>query len=294
MTISTVADQRSLTGVAAAFSWQPLNGDGGVGTPVGAVTVDITRANGSALVTGAATVAPVAPATAYTYTLAAASCALMDVLTAVWKDGGVERQRTTLELVGGYYATIPQIRASDPTLADAGKFTDADIVRARTEVEHKFASVTSCDFAPRYHIERLDGNGGRMLILGWGPLRGVRAVTVYPSSSATGTVWTAAQLLQIPANESRIADCGTSNFWWSGGSNIVVEYESGYSTIPFDLRDQFLIEVRKQLNDTKSAIQLATPYDYDGGPQIDPVLAAQTRRLFSTLNQYSLRSPGIG
>jgi hypothetical protein len=73
----------------------------------------------------------------------------------------------------------------------------------------------------------------------------------------------------------------------------VIEYESGYPGLPFDLRDQFYTEVRKQLNDTKSAVQLATAYDFEGGPEVDPVLAAQTRRLFSTLQRYSLKVPGV-
>lgn len=287
--ILTVADQRSLTGVAAVFSWQPLTGDGGSGTAAGAVTVDILRANGTVLVTGAAA-SGTGP---YTYSLAAASCALTDILTAVWKDAGVERARTTLELVGGYIATLPQIRASDPTLADGSKFPDADVIRARTEVEHAFESLTGTDFTPRYHIERLNGSGTTSIELGWGPIRSVRSVTTYYAGSTLSTL-TAAQLAAIPASDGCIAERTDGGVWNCGKANIVVEYESGLSTSPLDVRDQFFIEVRKQLNDIKSTTQLQTTYDYDGGPLVDPVLAAQQRRLFSTLMRYALKVPGIG
>lgn len=303
--ILTVADQRSLTGVPAVFSWQPLDGDGLVATP-GTITVDITRANGTVLVTAGATGG--AASAPRTYTLAATNCALTDVLTAVWKDTGVERARTTLELVGGYYATIPQIRASDPTLGDNVKFPDVDVIRARTEVEHAFAGIAGTDFTPRYHIERLNGSNTTSLELGWGPLRSVRAVTIYYSGANIGVALTAAQLAAIPAVHGCIADRTDGGIWTGygygagvgngygaqGRANIVIEYEAGYSTLPFDLRDQFFIEVRKQLNDTKSTIQLATTYDYDGGPAVDPALTAQQRRLYSTLMRYSLKIPGVG
>lgn len=291
MSILTAADQRSLTGVAAAFSWQPLDGDGIAATPAGAVTVDISRANGTSLVTGGATGG--AGSNPRTYSLAASSCLLTDVLTAVWKDAGVERARTTMELVGGYYASVAQIQASDPLLADTSKYPTADIIRARTEVEQAFESLTRCDFAPRYHIERLDGTGTNRIVLGWGPIRSVRSVTHYIGSTPS-TTFTAAQLLALPACDGRVlTSTDLSSVFLFGSANVVIEYESGYSALPFDLRDQFFIEVRKQLNDNKSAIQLATTFDYDGGPQIDPVLAAQQRRLFSTMSRYSLKTPGI-
>jgi hypothetical protein len=172
--ILTAADQRSLTGVAATFSWQPLDGDGAAATPAGAVTVDIARANGTALVTAGATSGT--GSDPRTYSLVATSCAITDLLTATWKDAGVTRATTTMELVGGYYANIPQIRASDPTLAanNVNAVSDADLIRARTEVEHAFASITSCDFVPRFHRERLSGTGTDTLLLGWGPLRSRR------------------------------------------------------------------------------------------------------------------------
>lgn len=287
----TVADQRSLTGVAAAFSWQALTGDGGTGTPTDPVTVDITRANGTVLVTGGATGG--ATSAPRTYTLAVTSCAITDVLTAVWKAAGVEQARTTMELVGGYYATIPAIRASDPTLADVSKFPDADIIRARTEVEQSFERLTQCDFTPRFHYERLDGTGTSKIVVGWGPIRSVRSVNVYSSTTTPSTTFTAAQLLMLPAAEGRVLVAADGSIFPVGSANVVIEYEAGYPTLPFDLRDQFFVEIRKQLNDNKSSITLASTLDYDGGPQVDPVVAAQMRRLFRILSDYSLKTPGV-
>lgn len=285
-------DQRSLVNVTAALSWQPVDGDGLATSPGGAVTVTVQRANGTVLVTDQATGG--AGSAPRTYTLPVAHTAITDVLTAVWKDATVERARTTVEILGGYYATPAAIRASDPTLANTAAYTDTAILRARLEVSDALSSLTACDFAPRFHRQHVRGTGSTSIVLDWGPIRTVRAVTVYYASSAlTGTVWTAAQLAAIPADPGRIALCTDHNVW-PAGADIVVEYESGYDSMPADLRDQFFVEVRKQLNDANSTSQIATQYNYDNDGQMADPAAAQTRRWFSTLRRYSLAIPGIG
>ena len=67
----------------------------------------------------------------------------------------------------------------------------------------------------------------------------------------------------------------------SGGSGADIGMAA--MTMPFDVRDQFFIEVRKQLNDNKSVSQMATPYDYDGtANEPDMAVAAQKRYPFAS------------
>lgn len=278
--------QRSLIGVAAALSWQPLDGDGIATDPEGAVTVDVSRANGTALVTGASATSTASEPC--TYTLPAAHTALTDVLTVVWYDDGTERARTTVEIVGDYFVSIAGIRASDSSLLAEGKYSNEDLIRARTEVEHALSSMTETDFAPRFHYDRLDGMGTDTLELPWGPLRSVRSARIYWSATDY-TELTATELAAIPAANARLAVRTDGCTWPAGHSNIVIEYETGYTAMPFDLRDQFYIEVRKQLNDSKSPGQVATPFSFPDDVTLDPAELAQQRRFFATLRRHSLR-----
>ena len=129
-----VANQRILPHVAATLEvqWRDAHGE-----PVAAaepVTVTVTRADGTALLTDAAA----SPSTDgfdagtwYTATLPAAQNQHLDLLTAVWTDDDGNELTTTVAVVGGVYVTGREVRQSDQTLLDLNRYPDVEIRRRR-------------------------------------------------------------------------------------------------------------------------------------------------------------------
>src|SRR6266498_3629859 len=100
----------------------------------GAVTVTITRDDGTAVVTGAATTN--AGTGVYQYVLAPQTN--LDLLTAAWSGsfGGVAQKITTrIEVAGGFYVSIPEIRAL-PGLTSTTSFPTDKLKKARDWFEN--------------------------------------------------------------------------------------------------------------------------------------------------------------
>ena len=126
-----LADQRSLRGAPAVLSWQPVDGIGAATDP-GTVTVTVTRDDGTALVTDAATSGT--GSAPRTYTLAATHTQLVDLLTVSWQVSNVEIAETRCEIVGGYLAPLTEIMARQPKMGTPAQET---VVQVRAEVEQE-------------------------------------------------------------------------------------------------------------------------------------------------------------
>lgn len=123
-------------------------------------TVTIVSADGTAIATDA--VATNAGVGKFTYVLPAQS----DVhqLTATWTAtfGGVPiTVTTTAEIVGGYYCSLAEIRAADPSLASTSTYPWDALDAARAEAEDEAETIMGRSFVRRYAVERLvvDDNG---------------------------------------------------------------------------------------------------------------------------------------
>ena len=287
-------DQRILKGVAASITWQAVDADGTAADPGGTVTVDITRADGTAIATGAATTGTLDAVRAYA--LAAASNTQTDYLEAVWKVAGVERARTWVEVVGGYYASIAEIRASDRELGSTTAYPDAAILRARWETEAEFERICGIPFVPRLVRHRYDGTGTSRLLLRHGLLRSVRSIRFY-SDGSSYSAETAGNLAAIFASEEGEAVYTNGATFPTGRSNVLVDSEHGFDRPPAEVRQAFLQRIRNRLNASRSGIpdkattftqagggtfSLATPGNawYETGlPDVDAVLARYDYRL---------------
>lgn len=263
MPVSPAADQRTLRNVAATLSWQPVDANGTAADPVGTVTVDIARADGTALVTAGATTGTTdAPRV---YALAAASNTLLDILTVTWKVAGTAMATTTVEVVGGYYASVAQIRASHPTLVDVAKYPDSAILAARWAVEDEFERICGRAFVPRYWQGRLDGRDIPKLPLPHFALRTVRLLRFY-SDGTTYTSATAPELAAIPADDSGVAVRTDGNVFTGGVANVLIGYEHGYDRPTAEIQRAFLTRVRSVLTASQSGIpDRATTYSPTGG-----------------------------
>lgn len=240
-----VADSVALVGVAANLDAQFHDQDGDLVAAGSTVTVDVARADGTIIASGASTTTP--STGVYRYALSAANNSQLDLLSLTWKDGGTARVATVHEIVGGYYFTVADLRAFDKTLTSTEKYPNAAIVQVRREVEAEFEEITGCAWVPRYRRIRCSGSGSSQLLLPvWAPRR-VRSVRVY-SDATTYTTFTADQLAAVSLDEWGIAIRADGSAWPCGVENLVVEVEHGYGLPPADLKRAAMQRARYRLN----------------------------------------------
>lgn len=223
----------------------------------GTVTVTILRADGTALVTNAATSG--GGAAARTYDLAAQTS--LDNLTAVWTGSVGGRKVTTYhEIVGGFYASLAEIRALD-ALSNTSKYPTAKLEAARMQAEDRFEDATGVAWVPRYYRETLVGDNTTTLLLTWPKPRTVTAVSIDGTAASDLTLFS---LYPTGVIERK------SDVRWPVGStstgNVVVAYTHGYDQPSEDIRQAFLTYVRYLVLDTTSRIpDRASSYSTDFG-----------------------------
>jgi hypothetical protein len=276
-------DTRILVDTAATLSVTFYDGETVIDP--GTVTVTVTRSDGTAVVTGAATAGT--GAAARTYTLAAQT--RLDHLSAVWTGTGARKLTTRHEVVGGFYATLPEIRALD-ALTNTTKYPTATLEAARAVAEDRFEEATGVAWVPRHEREVLSGVGTSRLLLTRYPPRSLIAVSVDGTAVSDLTTFRfypegtleRKSALTFPREAS------------GGGGNVIVEYTHGEDAPPWDLKQAFLVYVRYLILDTTSRIpDRATGMTTEFGtiqfasaqerptllPEVDAVLADYDRRI---------------
>ena len=134
----------------------------GTPTDVGSVTVTITRTNGTALYTAAATVNN--GDGTYDYTLTESDTDRLDLLRFDWLATASNQTLTSVvEVVGKHVVTEAQVRAFDPALNDPTAFPDADILRARDWATDRLEHWTHRSWIPRFRMGKYAGAGSPIL-----------------------------------------------------------------------------------------------------------------------------------
>jgi len=295
--VTVVADEQVLSGTAATITARFHDQDGDLTEPGGVVTVGIVDEAGTTVVApGAATT--VGSTGVRTYTLTAAATAAPTVLVATWTNGTTSTT-TRVEVVGGFYASVRQIRDSDAVLDDPRKYSSAQIVTARRSVEREFEDYTAVAFVPRYRRVRLDGTGRVELVLPDAELRSVRSVREYDSDLNFET-YTNLELSAIPASRAGVAVRTDGELWERGRSNIVVEYLHGYDRPPADVLEAFYLRVRDILNRQNRGVpDRATTFTSEVGGTYSLLVAGRGGSITGipdvdvVLKRYSRRVPGI-
>jgi hypothetical protein len=279
-----MADSRILVGSPATLTAAFYDGGEELVDP-GAVTVTVTRSDGTAVVTGAATTGT--GVAVRTYTLAAQT--RLDHLTAVWTGAAGRVVTTRHEIAGGFYAELAEIRVLD-AVTNVTKYPAALLETARRQAEDRFEQATGAAWVRRHARDVLSGNGASRLVLSHRPPRSLIAATI------NGTA--AADLTLFRLYDEGIIERAAGATWPAevagGGGNVVVEYVHGYDAPPADLKQAFLTYVRYLLLDTRSRIpDRATAMTTEFGtiqlasatsratliPEVDAVLADYDRRL---------------
>lgn len=263
--LPTVADEQILRGSAATITAVLRDQYGDPADPSGTVTVGVVDAAGATVV-AAGTATTAGDTGVRTRALTAANTASLAVLTATWTDSGDSSSHTTtIEVVGGFYASPAEIRSADLTLTDPTKYPDTRIRSARTEVEYEFERVCGLAFVPRYRRVRLSGNGRVDLKVPDPYLRRVRSARLYTSATTYNTL-SSDELAAIPADEAGRAVRTDGGTWADGYDNIVIEYEHGLDRPPQDIVGAFLLRIRDRLNrDRRGVPDRATTFTSEAG-----------------------------
>jgi hypothetical protein len=211
----------------------------GAAVDPGTVTLGITRADGTVLVSPGAATSGTATAPR-TYNLTTTHTALLDRLTVTWTSTLKGTLTSYVEVVGGFLFGINELAAR------VTGFTTAQIVEMRTTVEQEFEKACGCAFVPRYTLQTLDGNGGRSILLR--PL-----VTAIRSATVDGTVFTAADLTALSIGTTGSV-YSASRTWSCGTGNVLVGYEHGFSDTPAGVRQAALILAKTWLTGQRSPI----------------------------------------
>lgn len=258
------------------------------------VTVAVTDANGVAVTSGNASSAGAGTGR---YTFALPVQALTQTLTVDWTGtilGAVVVESDIVEVVGGTLFTLTEGRGSDPSLADTGKYTTAQLVAARLEVEQECEEICDRAFFPRYRRVVLDGSGVPDLLLSNSDIRAIRAARIALRPGQTFVALTAGELAALVVEDKVLKRTDTRQ-WTEGIGNVVVEYEYGLTVPPSDLKRAALMRFRSRLNIARSGIpERALSYTNPDGTayRLDMPGAWKTGipEVDAVYSRYSLRS----
>lgn len=229
----TNATRRIVAGAPAVLTWQATDSDGEPADPGGTVTVTVTRSDGSAVLTDAATTGEGdAPRSVE---LTPTDTADLDLLTAVWSVDDVERGRTVTEVAGPPIITYAQFVAADT--GQAAPPVPA-FLAARDEVEAKFHRACARALRPRFAVDRLTSISTRPRDVRtvWPDVRRIRRITTDDGAGAV-TVWDDEALAALVIDHGNGIIRHPSAPWpFHPNASIEVAYEYGLDAPPPDLR----------------------------------------------------------
>lgn len=160
--------------------------------------------------------------------------------------------------------TVAEARAYDKgQLADAGKFSSADIIAKEAEIREFLTDVCAVDFVPTVHTDEYhSGDSGRWLMLKWPLVTAISAAST--RSDTTWTALTADELADVqidPDGAGLIYREGS--YWPAGVRNIKLTYTAGHTTVPDAIKDAALKIAVTELP-TSNVPFAADSYDANG------------------------------
>lgn len=212
--------------------------------PGGAVTVTITRADGTVVVTSAATVTGATGVR--TYQLSAAQTAQLDVLTAAWVDASTSATWTTYHrVVGGFVFLLSAARTD--VLTDTDKYPDSLLAAKRDEVEEELEWICDRSVVPTFARVTIDGTGTNRIATRVHDIRSIRGITTYDVVGSTGVVFTADDLAAISTFPDGTLCRTDGSVFPFGVGNVVVDLEYGLNAADAQLATAALTRLRSLL-----------------------------------------------
>lgn len=270
------ARQRIVAGTVAQLSWQAVDQDGEPSDP-GTTTVGVTGSDGTVILApGSATDTDVDDDSLRTVSIPAQG---VDLLTATWTGAGASGV-TLVDVVGGVYFTVAELRAAETSVAVAADFPVAACIARRIETETKFEDRTGTAFVPRFKVLTPDRRG----LVAVSGLRSIRWIEYYDGT--------------ITSDATAIARaCEVSTSWIQcQGSIVRIGAEVGFDRPPADVAAKAMMYTRHLLTGGSSGVdmrvlaqsapdgsmvQMASPgrsFYVTGLPEIDEALKAYKDR----------------
>ena len=260
--------------------------DGVLADDPGTVTVTIIRADGTTLISAAATTK--GGTGIYRYALARQP--ELNLLKVVWT-GQAQTQTTWAEIVGEHLFSLASAKAFDGGAIPASGVTDTEILEGRARIGDDFQEVCGVSFFPRYAREVLDGTGrGELQLANHRVLRLLSVNVAGVAQSLAG--FTLDPALGIVRRTSAYTYTGS---FAAGAGNVIVEYVHGHPQVPGPVSRAALILARVQLvpsnvgdratsiSSDQGVISLATAgrgqFQPFGIPLVDSVLARYDERV---------------
>jgi hypothetical protein len=247
----------------------------------GAVTVDITRADGTAFATGAATTHP-GPTGTYRYALAPQTN--LEYFTLVWTGtfaSVVQKITTHTEIVGAFYAPLNDIRAMKG-LSSTTDFPNARLEEARQWFEDLAEDYCGRAFVPRFGIDKLDGDGTDTILLDRIEPRTILSCKIGGVAQTGLTTWALYDTGRV------VRDVGVYD---DGRRNVVIQYEYGADEPDLELREAALRAIQYRLlgdnlglpsEAISASVDVRGPLTFGGAgsrptgiPEVDQVLAGR-------------------
>lgn len=221
----------------------------------GAVTVTITREDGTALVTGAS--ASGTGATTRLFSLTTTHTASLDLLRLDWTSSTLGTITTYVEIVGGYLFGLSDARGLKP-LDNTTSYPAASVVAARTLAEMALEDACGVAFVPRYAREVRTGRSCELLPKHPRPLSVVSAIV-------DGSLVTDAVI--DDENGAAAAVFYRSGGWGSSRRGVAIKYTHGYQFPPPRVGRACLLLAKRFLVDSPISDRVTTMTTPDGGTQ---------------------------
>jgi hypothetical protein len=251
-------------------------------------TVVAKKADGTTLFSTTATnEAPVG-----TYSVVIPAQATLNVITLTWTGlftGTPVVITSTVEIVGGFYFSIAELRAYDKALQDTNRFPTTALVDARMQVEAEFEDICGRAFVPRYYKET--GVSREDVDMLWLDMPEPITILKYTVDGADQIGWYNSGLIKRDKYAPRALVLTGEALASMYATNIDMEYEYGLKNVPTPIKYKALKRARQVLIGQNSTIDeraltmslpeigtvnLATPGvrgSETGVPDIDVVLS---------------------
>lgn len=200
----------------------------------GDVTVTVTRADGTAIVSDA-------PATAdgntRTLPLTPVQTAAVDLLTVTWKAstpaGAV--YTTEAEIIGEHLFALSEARAFERgQLSNTTTYPDSVLEAGRARIHDQFEDIVGICVCPRYRRVVLGSPGSNVLFLPDLLVQSVRSVET--RSGISWTAFSSSDLDDVLVDPSGVLMRDSGASFPAGRRNVRVSYVCGLDRIPLDIR----------------------------------------------------------
>lgn len=190
-----------------------------------------------------------------------------------------------VEVVGGFYFTLSEIRNYDNALANTTRFPTEKLIEKRHEVESEFEDICQRAFVPRFHREQFDWTGEDYIRTEMAEVFNITKITV---DGADRMSYVSADLIRRDKDDPHILHLYDDALELTYSDNVVIEYEYGMQRLPLPVKQAAKKRARGLLLGMNATIDeratvmsipdfgtfnLASPGPaYTGIPEVDAVL----------------------